>query len=137
MRNTREGGFTLIEMIITVLLVAITAVTAIYMYSSQIKRGRRIDAVNAMMSISLAEERYRTNNTTYGTLAQVWGGVTTSPDGYYTLAISNITATSYTITATATGAQANDADNGTSCATLTLAMSSGTFTKSPATCWPT
>lgn len=130
-------GFSLIEMMITILILSIVTVTAIYLFSDQIKRGRRIDAVNALLSISLAEERYRSNNTTYGTLAQVWGGVTTSAEGYYTLAISNVTATSYTITATGTGSQATDTDSGgTACSTLTLTMSSGTITKTPAVCWP-
>ena len=133
----KKRGFTLIEMMITVLIIAITATIALYLYSDKVKRGRRIDAVNALLSISLAEERYRSNNTTYGTLAQVWGGVATSQEGYYTLAITNVTATSYTVTATGTGTQTTDADNATSCATLTLTMSSGTITKTPATCWPT
>jgi type IV pilus assembly protein PilE len=130
-------GFSLIEMMMTILILSIVTVTAIYLFSDQIKRGRRIDAVNALLSISLAEERYRSNNTTYGTLAQVWGGVTTSSEGYYTLAVSNVTATSYTITATGTGTQATDTDSsGTACSTLTLTMSSGTITKIPAVCWP-
>lgn len=139
MRNSQlHNGFSLIEMMITVLIISIVTVAAIYLFSDQIKRGRRIDAVNALLSISLAEERYRGNNTTYGTLAQVWGGVTASPEGYYTLAISNVSATSYTITATGTGSQATDTESdGTSCSTLTLAMSSGTITKTPAVCWPT
>jgi type IV pilus assembly protein PilE len=131
-------GFSLIEMMIAVLIIAITTVVAIYLFSDQIKRGRRIDAVNALLSISLAEERYRSNNTTYGTLSQVWGGVATSAEGYYTLAISNVSATSYTITATGTGSQATDTESGgTDCSVLTLAMSSGTITKTPAVCWPT
>lgn len=133
----KQSGFTLIEMAITVLIISITSVVALYLFTDQIKRGRRIDAVNALLSISLAEERYRSNNTTYGTIAQVWGGVTTSPEGYYTLAISNISGTTYTITATGVGAQATDADNGVACSPLVLTVSSGTITKTPSTCWPT
>ena len=133
----RQRGFTLIEMVITILLVSIITYTAIASYSSYIKRARRIDAMNAITSIALAEERYRTSNTTYGTIAQVWGGVTASPEGYYTLAISNVTATSFTITATGTGTQTTDTEGATSCTTLTYAVSSGTITKTPAVCWPT
>src|SRR5438132_97230 len=114
----RKKGVTLIELIVTILIVAIITTVAINFYSNYVRRGRRIDAINALLSISLAEERYRSNNTTYGTIAQVWGGVTTSSEGYYTLSISNTGATSYTITATAQGNQANDAVNGTSCTTL-------------------
>lgn len=137
MTRKKRTGFTLVEMMITVLIIGITTLVAIYLFTDTIKRGRRIDAVNALLSISLAEERYRTNNSTYGTLAQVWGGVATSAEGYYTLAISNVTATSYTITATGVGNQATDADNGTACSPLTLTVSNGTITKSPSTCWPT
>src|SRR3990167_7957984 len=108
MRRNKKSGFTLIEMMITVLIIGITTLTAVYLYQDKIKRGRRIDAVNALLSISLAEERYRSNNTTYGTLAQVWGGVTASQEGYYTLAISNVSATTYTVTATGTGTQTTD-----------------------------
>lgn len=128
-------GLTLIELMITVLIIAILTITATTIYSSYVRKSRRMDALNAMIGISLAEERYRSNNTQYGTLVQVWNSVSTSTEGYYTLAISNISATSYTVTATATGTQANDSANGTSCATLTLAMSNGVITKTPAACW--
>ena len=129
-------GFTLLELMVTMAIICITTLTAIAMYSSQVQASQRIDGINCLLSMSLAEERYRTINTTYGTLAQVWGGVTASPEGYYTLAISGVTATGYTLTATAIGSQATDAANGTSCTTLTMTISSGTITKTPAACWP-
>jgi type IV pilus assembly protein PilE len=131
-----NSGMTLIELMIAVVIVAILSVIAITLYSSQFRAGRRTDAINTIYSISLAEERYRTTNTTYGSLTQVWGGVTTSTGGYYTLSISNTSATAYTITATATGDQIHDAEGATSCTPLQLAMSNGTFTKTPAVCWP-
>ncbi len=137
MQTRKINGFTLIEAMITVLIIAIVAIVAVFSYADKVKRGRRMDAVNAILSISLAEERYRSNNTSYGTLAQAWGGVSASQEGYYTLAISNVTATGYTITATGTGTQTSDSENGTSCATLTLSVSNGTVTRSPAACWPT
>lgn len=134
--NRKVFGFTLVELLITLLIISIATVVAIWTFGDQVRRGRRVDGINALLSISLAEERYRSNNTTYGTLAQVWGGVTASAEGYYTLAISNLSATSYTITATGVGNQANDAADGVSCGVLTLAVSNGTVTKTPAACWP-
>ena len=131
------NGFTLIELMIAILIISIITLIATNIYSGYVQQGRRIDAINSMISISLAEERYRTTNAQYGTLAQVWSNVSASAEGYYTLAISSVSASSYTITATATGNQTNDAANGTSCATLTLAMSNGTLTKTPSACWPT
>lgn len=135
-KKTLNRGFTFIEMIVCIAIASILTIISVSVYTSQIRKSRRIDAINSLLSMSLAEERYRSNNTSYGTLAQVWGGVTTSLGGYYTLAISNVASTSYTITATAVGDQANDTANGTACSPLTLVYSSGSFTKTPATCWP-
>jgi type IV pilus assembly protein PilE len=129
-------GMTLIELLITVVIIAILAIIAITLYTNQMRNSRRTDALNTVFSISLAEERYRTTNTTYGAINQVWGGVTTSTGGYYTLAITKNTATEYTITATAVGNQASDAESGTSCATLTLDSTNGTITRTPSVCWP-
>lgn len=129
-------GFTLTEVVVAIALMSILAVIAINVFSQQGRKGRRIDAINTMLAISLSEERYRSNNSTYGTLAQVWTG-TTTPEGYYTLAVSGNSATAYTITATATGDQANDKENGTACTPLTMSVSNGAITKSPSVCWPT
>jgi type IV pilus assembly protein PilE len=136
-KKTDFRGFTLIELVIALVIISILTITGMMLYSYYVRKGRRVDAINSLVSISLAEERYRSTNTTYGTLAQVWGGVATSSEGYYTLAISNVTATSYTITATATGDQASDMSGSTSCTPLTLQMSNGTITKTPSACWPT
>lgn len=129
-------GFTLTEMVVAMLILAILAITAIESYTTYVRKARRADAVNSLISMSLAEERYRSSNTTYGTLAQVWGGVSTSTEGFYTLSISNVSASGYTITATATGAQANDVEGSTSCSTMTLTVNNGTITRSPSACWP-
>lgn len=129
-------GFTLLEILFTLAIISILAVIAIALFLPQLREGRRSDAINTIMAISLAEERYRSSNTTYGTLAQVWSGVTASPQGYYTMSLSNVTATSYTVTATAQGGQASDVSGSTACTPLVFAMSNGTITKTPAACWP-
>lgn len=130
------SGFTLIEIMVTLAIVAIVAVLSVSLYSSQIRTSRRADGLDTINSISLAEEKYRTNNVSYGSLAQVWGGVTSTTGGYYTLSITNTSATGYTITATAVGNQANDTQDGVSCTPLVLTVSSGTVTKTPTACWP-
>jgi type IV pilus assembly protein PilE len=130
-------AFTLIELMVVVLIVGILALISSNIYTDFVRKGRRADAINALLSLSLAEEQYRTNNATYGTLAEVWTQGSTSPEGYYTLSISNVSSSAYTLTATAVGDQANDADSGSTCTPLTLSVSNGTITKSPSTCWPT
>jgi type IV pilus assembly protein PilE len=132
----RYRGFTLIEMVITVGIVAIVAVIATDVYTSQVSKGRRADGMNTISEIALAEERYRSTNSTYGTLLQVWNNVTASPGGYYTMSISNTSATGYSITASGVGSQATDTENGTNCSVLVYTVSSGTVTQTPAVCWP-
>ncbi len=130
-------GFTLIELMVVVVIVAIIATVAMSSYRSYVKRARRMDGIAVISSMMLSEERYRSNNLLYGTLAQAWAGVTISPEGYYSLAISSVTATGYIITATALGNQTTDAANGTRCGSLTLTVASGVITRAPAGCWPT
>lgn len=132
----RKNGFTLIELLMALAILAILSTIAITSYTSYVRKGRRTDGLHTLLAMSLAEEKYRMSNNTYGTLAQVWGGVSTSPQGFYTLSISNVSATAYTLTATATGNQANDSDSGTSCTSLVLTVSNGTTTQTPANCWP-
>lgn len=136
MIKKQNTGFTLTEVLVALVLIGILSIIAVSSYRPYIRQGRRTDAVNSLLSISLAEERYRSNNSTYGTLAQVWGGNTASQGGYYTLSISNVGAATYTVTATGVGDQANDSSGNTACSPMRFALSSGTITKTPAACWP-
>lgn len=118
------GGFTLIELMITVAVVAILAMVALPSYFEQVRKSRRADAIAALNQIAQAQERWRANNPTYTTNLGSTGLKVANPSsGYYTLAASAATATGYTATATAAGAQLKD----TKCATLTLAASGGQF----------
>lgn len=131
----KEKGFTIIELLIVIVIIAIIAMVGVWTFRPYILEGRRIDGINAILTLQQAEEQYRASNTTYGTLAQIGGG-SASAQGYYTLSISNVGATTYTITATATGNQANDTDGSTSCSALVMAVSGTTVTTTPAACWP-
>ena len=123
---------------VALLVVAILAAIAIPSYLDSLRKSRRADGIQALRSLQLAQERWRASNPTYGTLANVMGTVTTSPDAWYTLAVSTPTATSYTATATAvTGStQVSDTAGGVSCSTLTVNQDQPQF--SPAgqsACW--
>ena len=126
MSNRRENGFTLIELVITIAIVAILASVALPAYNDSVAKARRSDAQGALMGFANAMERHFTTNGTYlgaGTDANDDGdaasaGVptifsTSSPvDGsavYYNLTInSDVTASAYTLLATAVGGQADD-----------------------------
>src|SRR5690554_5491537 len=125
MINTHKKGFTLIELMITVAIVAILVALALPSFRDVIRKSRRADAMNAITNVQLAEERWRVNNSTYGSLADLGIG-STSSDGHYTIAVSGNTATNYTIKATpASGTdQAND-----KCGSFTLTNTAGVIAK--------
>ena len=95
-----ERGVTLIELIIAVAIVGVLLSLALPSYLESIQKSRRSDAVVALNNLQLVEENYRASHTAFGTLAQI-GASDTSTNGYYSLAISAITSTGYTLTATA------------------------------------
>ena len=85
----RIKGFTLIELMIAVVIMAILLSISIPMFIEQLRKSRRYDATSTLLSMEQEQELYRTNNTTYGTLAQVWGGITSTPDARYVLTITS------------------------------------------------
>jgi type IV pilus assembly protein PilE len=108
----RNGGFTLIEVMIVLVLIAIITSIALPSYTSQVVRGRRADCQGMMMAFSQAMEKHFALNYTY--LGAANGGADTgAPDGSvyvnrcpmegkvtYNLTISAANASSYTLRAT-------------------------------------
>jgi type IV pilus assembly protein PilE len=116
-------GFTLVELMIAVAIVAILAAIAFPSYQDQVNSSRRSDAQGTLSSFALAMERFYTSNTTYlgaaGTQAvpansgAPWIFSSEAPlDGatkYYDLTIkAGATQNSYTLLATPKNAQAGD-----------------------------
>jgi type IV pilus assembly protein PilE len=123
MMNVRKKGFTLIEVMIVVAIVAILAAIAVPAFLSSIKKGRRSDAMQVIMNVQMAQERWRANDTDYATLAEL-GISSTSPGGHYSVAVSGNTATNYVITATAQTPQDTD-----SCGNFVLTNTAGVIVK--------
>ena len=112
-----SAGFTLIEMMIVTAIAGVLSSVAYPSFMGQVQKARRTDAVVAAMQVQWAQERWRSNNMAYGSLAEI-GMSATSPAGHYTLQLGSPSASGYEVLVTATGAQARDAN----CAFLRLAM---------------
>ena len=111
-----EQGFTLIEIIITIVIVAILAAVALPAYQDQVTRSRRSDAQIALLGVAQALETCFTTTGSYADVRCNGSIRAVSDEGYYTIAASNRTAFTFTLTATAVGVQARDDE----CATFTI-----------------
>jgi type IV pilus assembly protein PilE len=105
----RQKGFTLIELMIVVIVVAILASIAIPSYLEQSRKGRRADAVQAVGDLQLRLERWRAENPAYDNCSGCTSGTypTYTNTPYYNIGLT-ANATTYTVTATPAGAQAGD-----------------------------
>ena len=110
--SVRSRGFTLIEVMIVCAVVAILAAIALPSYLTSVQKSRRTDAKSALLAAAGQMERYFTERGTYST-ATLGSGSTdvypsTSLNGYYTLSLANLTATTYTVRAAPAGQQTGD-----------------------------
>jgi type IV pilus assembly protein PilE len=145
MKN-KHAGFTLIELLIVISIIAILAVNAIPAYSQYLQKARRADAHTALLSLQLAQEKFRVNcpsyasnignttvcNTTTPTYTLTAPSV--SPEGHYDLTIVSADDTTYALTATA--ATGSPQTNDTSCSTMEIEMNiNQDGDKTPDDCW--
>jgi type IV pilus assembly protein PilE len=111
-------GITLIELMIVVLIVGILAGVGYPSYAQYVERARRADGTSAILDAAQRLERCYTQNNSYaGCVAFPFN----SPEAFYQLNATTVTATAFTLTATPQGRQAGD----TRCGTYTL-QSDGT-----------
>lgn len=142
--NRKTRGFTLIELMIVIAVMAVLVAIAYPSYEAFVTRTRRAEAKRELLALATAQERYFTNCNAYAaTLAGSQANCTglgsgaatrTTENGHYEISLAGGGA-SYTLTATARGAQAQDALCGNFTLTDTGAKSvSGTGTVED--CWP-
>ncbi len=130
LHHTRSRGFTLIELMIVLVIVAILTAIAYPSYTQHVVKTRRADGQSALMHAYALMERYYAENNTFatatintGTAATdiISGGPTNgqepSPEGFYNISIQAQNANSFTLQAVPTGTQATEDDT---CATLTI-----------------
>lgn len=112
---------------VTMAIIGILATIAIPSYVEYVQRSKRADGKVALLNAMLAQEKWRANHTTYQTVTNI------SPDGYYSIATSGTSATTYTISAAPISPHTDS-----KCATLTIDQD-GTKTESGTSsadyCW--
>jgi type IV pilus assembly protein PilE len=111
----RASGFTLIELMIVVAIVAILGAVVFPSFLDSMRKSRRTEAFSAIAAVQQAQERWRGNNPAYSSSLSDLGipSSTSSPRGYYTLSVATESAsatTEYTVSAVAVSgtSQAND-----------------------------
>lgn len=113
-----DKGFTLIELMIVVAIIAILAAIAIPSYQRYVLRTHRSAAMSALQGLAQAMERYYAQaqpqsyvGTRDGTNAPTIFNATSPIDGgapRYNLRITAVSSTAYTLQAQPVGAQASD-----------------------------
>ncbi len=120
----RHRGFTLVELMITVVVLGVIVAVALPSFMDSIRKGRRSEAFAALSALQQAQERYRSNNPSYAdTLAKVSIATPTAPGGYYALSIGSPSATGYEVTAEAVSGTSQVKDG--SCAKLSVKVNGG------------
>ena len=144
--SRRIGGFTLIELMVTVVVLAIIVGIAVPSYQQQVRKSRRADARNAVLDLAGREERFLSISNSYSQTPADVGYAGPFPvtvnNGYYQLTVvspdpAQGVTPSYLITATYFGPQVADTD----CAQFTVnqlgqqvALTAGGALNT-ATCW--
>jgi len=133
-------GFGLLDMLVAMVIMAILASIALPAYTQFTLGANRIAATNVLTQIAQLQERYYSENRTYGSLIDLGyesnamsfdanGIAVDAADGVYTVTQSlGSSPPSFQVTASAIGTQARDTD----CSTLRV---TSTGAQSPGDCW--
>ena len=143
----RQSGFSLLELMIVVAIIAIITAFAYPSYMQFVVDAKRTMATSALMQVADRQQQFFMDNKRYtDDLTNL--GFQASPlvidnegksvvsghgDSIYSIALSNVTATTYTATASPQKAQA---ERDTQCASLTMTQAGAKgHTGSGSDCW--
>jgi type IV pilus assembly protein PilE len=119
MASAQAAGFTLIEMMIAVVIVGILLAVGLPAYQNSVQKGRRSDAISALLDAANRQEQHMLDRNTYTTDMTELGFAAdpmVSEEGYYTVDAAacgaGTIATCYVLTATPAAGSPQGADAG-------------------------
>jgi type IV pilus assembly protein PilE len=136
LRTRPVRGFSLLDLVVALAIVAILATLALPSYRQHQLRAQRIEAVSALMQVAAMQERHHLQHHEYATVLEAappagLGLQALSAEGRYALAITAADSDGFVAIATARGNQADDA----ACIRFWL-DESGTKSATGPDCWP-
>ncbi len=134
----QSRGFSLIELLIVMAIVAITAAIAVPSYQNQMQKTRRGAAKADLIELASFMQRFYTENNRFdqdraGNAVVLPFNTTATENGattFYNLSLTAIASSSYTLSAVPAGVQANDF-----CGTLAVAHTGAKTYSSGSNCW--
>ena len=127
MTNAKQSGFTQVELLITLAVVAILAAVGYPSYTQHTRKAYRADAQAVLMDAATRQQQYRLDTGNYAdTLDKLKVSVPASLSGRYTVTLVIATNT-FSLSAAPQGTQTKD-----SCGTLGVDQAG---VKTPGTCW--
>lgn len=126
----QQIGFTLIELMVVVAILAIIASVALPSYRQHVLKSRRAAGAACLLQAQQQMERFYTTTLAYNAAGSPTVFTCDSEiSRFYTVSVSGVSAKAYTLTAAPQGAQTAD-----SCGSLTVNQT-GAKTPTGSTCW--
>ena len=133
-------GFTLVELMIVIAIVAILVALALPSYTNYVRKAKRGEAEQLLMNWANLQEIWRANNPTYADDVAAPNGIPLPTHNDYTFSLGDPnppSASAFILVATPKNDQVNDKDRNKPCNPLTLDQSGtkGPVVEGVTYCW--
>ncbi len=131
-------GFSLVELMMVIVIIAILASVAVPGYRDYVQRAQRVDATAALLRIAAAQEKFYLQNNTYTAnlgAPPAGIGIPNTDHGYYNLAVTAATAANFTVQAIPVPGSGQAGDSDCQLFTMDEQGNRGSSPNPPADCW--